>query len=56
MQSAQAQVAGLAEAEAALNGCRPMKNWRSRIRNKFWAMSAPPLQYSPGLRRNNKAI
>ena len=54
--SALSQVARPADYEAALKGCCPIKNlifWR---RGKWWAVLAPPLQYSPRLRRKKKVI
>ena len=54
--SALSRVASPAEAEAALMGCWKMKNWRYWRRKKWWTVSAPPLQYYPGLRRKKKAI
>ena len=44
--SARDCVAVIAEAETALKGCWPMKNWRSRRRKEWRAVSAPNLQYS----------
>ena len=41
---------------ATLKGCCPMKNWMSHRRIGWWAVSAPPWQYSPGWRRKNKSI
>ena len=54
--SAQARLARLAEAKAVLKSCWPMKNWRYRRMEKWWAVSALPLHYSTGLRRKKKVI
>ena len=54
--SARAWVDGIAEAQAVLNGCWTMKNWRSCRRKKWWAVSAPPHAVLAWPRRKKKEI
>ena len=54
--SAQAFMVRFAEAESVLKGCWPMTNWRSQRRKVKWPVSAPPPQYSTGMRRKNNLI